>query len=238
MKCKRFKTDRLRNEEWFQFFTEVKALIEKHNPGALNIDVLFAAFIILYAAADEAMEIIRKSANTELIAAADQARDMTFRGFAEAVKSASKHFDHVKREAARRLSIVFDHYADTPRKAYDAETAAIHNFLQEMNGANANDVAILGLNDWVRQLNTENDAFDTLQKARYDEITEKTSFRMQEVRKDTDRNYRDMLNHIDASILLNGESRYAPFVNALNVRVEHYRNIIAQRRGRKKEKES
>jgi hypothetical protein len=41
-----------------------------------------------------------------------------------------------------------------------------------------------------------------------------------------------MPERLDASMLLNGEAIYAPFVKALNIRTDHYANIIVQRKGR------
>ncbi|MDR1601347.1 MAG: hypothetical protein LBS42_02845, partial [Tannerella sp.] len=64
MKCKKFRIEDLRHEEWFQFYTEFKTLAGQYTPSALNIDVLFVTFVTLYAGADEALEIIRKSATT------------------------------------------------------------------------------------------------------------------------------------------------------------------------------
>jgi hypothetical protein len=237
MKTKRFKNEDLRNEEWFQFYTEFKTLVEQYTPEALNIDELFAVFLTLYVDADDALEIIRKSAATELLAEADTTRDVIFRGFAEAVKSALHHFDAAKREAAGRLQITFDHYGNIARKSYNEETASIYNFIQEMNGKHASDIAVVGLGDWVAQLDADNKTFENILKTRYTEEAGKTDLRMKEVRRETDRNYRDILDRIDASILLNGEAPYASFVKELNIRVERYSDIIAQRKGRsKKEK--
>jgi hypothetical protein len=232
MKIRRLRVENLRNEEWFQFFTEFKALAEQHSPAALNIDELFALFLVLYAGADEALEIIRKSASTEQIADADTARDTVFRGLAEAVQSALLHFDAVKREAARRLQITFDHYGNVARKSYDAETATIHNLIQELNGKHATDVATLGLGDWVTQLDADNRAFEALMNTRYSEEAGKTDFRMKEVRRETDRIYRDITDRLEALMLVNGDTAYVPFVKELNIRVERYADILAQRKGR------
>ena len=232
MKCKRFKNEDLRNEEWFQFNTEVKTLVEQYAPQTLEIEALFASFLSLYANADEALEIIRKSATTEQIAETDAARDTVFRGFADAVKSANNHFDTIKRAAAKRLQIVFDGYGNLARKSYDEETASIYNFLQEMNGKYANDIMTLGLNDWVMQLEADNQAFETLTKTRDNETSTKTALRMKNVRTETDRCYRDILDRLDALMLINGTLPYEAFVRNLNVRVERYSNTVAQRKGR------
>jgi hypothetical protein len=234
MKFRRFRIEDLKNEEWFQFYTEFKTLAEQYSPATLNIDALFATFLSLYAGADAALEIIRKSAATEQLAETDHARDVVFRGFSDTVKAGLSHFDSAKREAARRLEIVLNHYGNIARKSYDEETATIYNFLQEVNGVHAADVAALGLGEWVSKLDADNKAFDALLQTRYTENAGKPDVRMSEIRRETDRNYRDMLDRIDASILLNGEKQYVSFVNALNIRAEHYANIIAQRKGRKK----
>ncbi|MGC3979113.1 MAG: DUF6261 family protein [Paludibacteraceae bacterium] len=204
--------------------------MEQHTPKVLNIEALFAIFRKLYADMDEAMEIIRKSASTEQITDADIARDETFRGFADAVKSAAKHFNTEKKAAAKRLQIIFDHYGNIARKPYDEETASIYNFLQEINAQKA-DVTLLGLTDWATQLETENNTFDTLMKARYDETTSKTTLKMKQVRAETDRCYRDILDRLDALIIVNGETTYAPFVKDLAARVERFDNLLAQRKG-------
>jgi hypothetical protein len=125
MKFRRFRIDDWKNEEWFQFHTEFKTLAEPYSPATLNIDALYATFLTLYANADAALEIIRKSATTEQLAEADHARDVVFRGFSDSVKAGLSHFNPAKREAARRLEIVINHYGNIARKSYDKETAAI-----------------------------------------------------------------------------------------------------------------
>jgi hypothetical protein len=103
-----------------------------------------------------------------------------------------------------------------------------------VNGAYADAVATLGLDEWINQLDADNQAFDALLQTRYTENAGKQKVRMSEIRMETDRCYRDMLDRIEASMLLNGETPYAPFVSALNIYAEHYANVIAQRKGRKK----
>ncbi|MDR2805935.1 MAG: hypothetical protein LBB85_09935, partial [Dysgonamonadaceae bacterium] len=100
MKIERIRLDRLRNEEWFNFFTEFKTFVTQSTPQALNIEVLFTAFLALYAQADEALEILRKSAYTDEIIHLDAARDSSFRGLSETAQSALHHYEPLKRAAA------------------------------------------------------------------------------------------------------------------------------------------
>ena len=233
MKCNRFAVEKLRNQEWFQFYTEFKALVEQYNPAALNIGAQFSAFLPLYADADEALEIIRKSATTEQLADSDTTRDGTLRGFNNAVKSALDHFDDLKRAAAVRLQIVIDTYGNMARKSYDEETASIYNFLHEMKGKYSADINLLGLSDWVMRLDTENKAFDALMKNRYTEASQRTNLRLLPIRTEIDRIYRTVLDRMDAVTLLNGNvPPYVAFMNDLNARTTRYENILAQRQGR------
>lgn len=232
MKCKRFKNKELRHEEWFQFYTEFKALVEQYRPAVLNVEVLFITFVKLYTDADTALELIRKSAATEPIFDADNKRDCTLQGFFEAVKSSAHHFNAPKREAARRLQIVLDHYNGITRKLYDEETATIYNFLQEMNETHIGDIMLLGLEEWITQLDTDNKAFESLMKTRYDEAFSKTDLRMKIIREETDHCYRDMLDRIDAAVLLNGETpEFTAFIKELGLRVDRFSDILAQRKG-------
>ena len=231
MKCNRFRTGNLRNEEWFQFYTEVKELIDSYDPESLDIAALFSVFVVLYGDVDTALEIIRKSITTERIANADTTRDNTFRGFADAVKSACNHFDAEKRDAAKYLQNILDHYGNIARKLLDEETASIYNLVQEVRVKPAY-LTLLGLTDWVDQLEIENKAFEALMEKRYSEESSKTTLKMKELRVETDRCYRSILDRIDALILINGKDRYADFVKELDVRSQRFENMLAARKGR------
>jgi hypothetical protein len=227
-----------RNEEWFQLFTEFHDLVMKYDPAALNIAELWATFLILYADADTAMEIIRKSAETALMLEADHVRDRTFRGFADAVKSACNHFNPQKRAAAEQLTVLFDHFGNLAQKAPNEETAGIYNLLQELNGAYADRVALLSLTDWTAQLAADNAAYETLVKNRNTEVASRSNLKVKNVRREVQDVYSKITDRIEAIMTLNGETPpFMDFVNELNAFLKRYADTLAQRRG-KKETES
>jgi hypothetical protein len=222
-----------RNEEWFQLFTEFRDLVLKYNPDALNISELWITFLILYADADTALEIIRKSADTVLMLEADHVRDRTFRGFVDAVKSALNHFDPQKQEAARLLIIPLKHFGNLTRKASNEETAGIYNLLRELNGAYADEVRILSLEDWTRQLAIDNEAYEILVKDRNGEVAQRSKLRMKEVRIEIQDVYAKIIERIGAIITLNGETPlFTGFVNELNAFLKRYVDVLAQRKGK------
>jgi hypothetical protein len=235
MKILRLDFYRLRNEEWFQLFTEFRDLVLKYNPGALNIAELWATFLILYADADTALEIIRKSADTVLMIEADHVRDHTFRGFADAVKSALNHFDPVKRAAAERMTILFDHFGNLARKAPNEETAGIYNLLQELDSGTPGiplPVDVLGLRDWAVQLAADNAAYEALVRERNTEVAARSKLRMKKVRRELQDVYHKMASRIEATTTLNGDvPPFTNFVNEWNAFLKRYADVMAQRTG-------
>ena len=231
MKIKRVKLNRLRNEEWFNFFTEFKTFVEATTPEALDIEALFAVFINLYIKADEALELIRKSSFTDLIVEKDRERDNAYRGLSESVHTATRHYDPDKRAAAERLIVLFDHYGNIADRSYNEETAAIYNFLQDLNGKYVNEVLALDLAGWAEELDRTNREFEQAILDRKD-----SDLNMLNIRKQTDRNYLDIIERIEALCLVNGESAYADFIHMLNADIERYITSINRRSSNNKAK--
>lgn len=231
MKIETIHLSHLRNEEHYQFHTDFNALTESYTAVALNIEAAFAAYQPLYNDETEALNIIRRSAITDDIAAADAMRDRTFRGLRDTVKSAANHFLVEKQEAASRIQIVLDHYGDLARKNYDEETAAISSFIADLAERSA-DVNLLGLSEWVTELQANNEAFDALKKTRYTEEAGKTQLRMKQVRRLVDDAYKTISTRIDALVIVNGAEAYEAYINELNQRIESYNLLLAQRMGR------
>jgi hypothetical protein len=224
---------RLRNEEHFQFQTDFKKLVETGNPATLNIAEAFNAYVQVYNDESQALDVIRKSAISDDIVEADGVRDSIFRGFSDAILSASRHFNAGVKQAALRLQVVIEHYGNIARKPYDEETAAINSLVKDLRTTYTSDVtAISGLTEWITELAAKNDAFESLKKSRYTEESAKTLLRMKEVRVRADAAYHTITSRIHALMLINGEAGYTGFVNELNTRIDSYSKTLAQRKGR------
>ena len=82
----------------------------------------------------------------------------------------------------------------------------------------------------VAQLDADNRAFEALMQNRYAENLGKARLRIREVRIDTDRCYRNILDRIDALMLIRGEAQYTSFVTELNGRIIRFNNLLTQRK--------
>lgn len=230
---------RLRNHEFFQFFVQFIRLVEEFGTEALQIKSVFEKFIPLFGQLDKALEVIPKSDITPQISDVDQRRDTTYKGFTEAVKSASKHFKPEMAEAARKLQIVIDHFGDFTKLPYNEETGKIYNFVQELQNEKYSPlVSMLNLTEWVNELVAINIEFDTLIKSRFDESLEKQELRVRAIRKEIDESYKEITGDIEALCRVHKTEIYIEFINKLNTQISYYHNILLQRKGRaEKQKE-
>jgi hypothetical protein len=226
----------LRNEEWFQFFTEFKTFVEQTSPGVLDIVELFSVFVVLYGKADKLLEVIRKSNFTALIVEKDRLRDNTYMGIAETVNAFKRHYDPAKRTAAERLSVLIDHYGNVADKPYNEETATIYNFSQDIRSKYAHEITVLDLNGWIDELDRYNTEFENAILDRNKEYAAgDDEMSLFDVRKKTDRVYLDIVERIEAFALIrNGDAVLTGFIKNLNANIDRYISSINRRTGKGK----
>ncbi|GHT25235.1 hypothetical protein FACS189430_11550 [Bacteroidia bacterium] len=223
----------LRNEAHVELNETFAALVAKYNAETLDIAALFGQYQPLLADELSVLDLVRKSGLTGDIDEQDHRRDSVFRGFADAVKNACRHFDSAKREAANRVEMVFAHYGNIAVKTLDQETAAIDDLLRELDAAHSAAIATLNLGDWALQLNAENSRFKELMAARYEETAQRPTIRMKSARTAVDNALRDIFDRVEALALVNGVAASEPFIKELNAVMERYKNILAQEKGRR-----
>ena len=232
MKIKIIYSHQLRNDEHFQFNTEFKDLVNKFDAAELKIGAQFNDYLALFKQEDEALKKIMKSEFTLDLQDLDKRRDRLFRGITEISKTALYHFNEEVQEAGKRLKILLDTYGKIARKPMNEATSAIYNILQELNGKYAPDVALVAdLADWVAELETCNGSFDQLMKNRYEESAMKTDLVLKECRQKVDEAYQNIVEHINALVVIEGEADYKEFIRNLNIVIEKYAVILAHRRG-------
>lgn len=222
----------LRNEEHLQFQNELKALVEQYGASKLGIDSQFNKYLILYSNEMSAINTIRKSATSDQLIAVDDERDEAFRGLSDSVKANLNHRNEIKREAATRLSILFNFYGNIARKPYDEETASIFKLISELKGSYSAYCTTLDLGEWIADLESKNNEFDALMKNRYSEGAAKFDIEMKATRVEIDTAVRSITTMLDALVLVNGSAAYEPFIREYNARVEKYEKTLVTRQGR------
>jgi hypothetical protein len=234
MKIVAINLNSLRNKEWFQLMTKVRDLITLFTPRALWIEELFTEFLSGYADADVALEIIRKSTETDKMIEADQLRDSAFQGVSATIHAVIHHYNPAHSEAARQQIIVLNRFGNPAHKAASEETADLCNLIREQHGHYAGFVQTLGLTAWVDELAAHNDACETLVKARNEEVAERPTLHVRDTRHALDATYRQIVERIEALSLIQGPEPFAAFVDRLNAFITRYKNIPARRCGQHK----
>ncbi|MDR1676275.1 MAG: DUF6261 family protein [Tannerella sp.] len=231
---------RLTNALHMEFTSDRLGLFNKYGPDALKIRPQYDNFLLWANHEDACYKFVTKSILSEQKESADHARDTTLTGLLQGVNFMLLHFDPSFVEAAKRLKILLDTYnrpVAVRNLSYDAETAAITNLLQELNGKYDADVQLVGLNAWVTKLQEQNEAFRQLAAVYNEEQADRPELSLKDARTGVDTAYGDIVKRINASILIEGEQAYAPFVRELNALIKHYHDVLAQHQGRlKKEK--
>ena len=232
------KLGNLTNEQWLEFLTEVKLLIEGYGASSLGLAILYAVFCALYAKACIAIKAIRESIYTPMIAKADKVRDFDYNEFRKKIKDYRKHYDEIIRNAAEKLYIVSKRYGNVAAEEYNDESATIMLFISEVRDNFMDEVNILGLSNLLDTLEQHNNEFRVLMNQREQEYHQKTQLKMTvpEIRKAGGDCYHDMTDVVDAMQLLNNTPTISEFFDILDLKIEHYRKIIARKEGVNKAK--
>jgi hypothetical protein len=225
---------RLRNDEHFQFMSEVDKLIEKTTTEALGISLVYNQFSSELKSEETALRVEYGSSQTKLIADADLRRDQLIRAFEMQVESLAYHWDPNVVEAARRIGRIVNQYGNLRTKNYNEESSGITHLVQEIStGTYKNDLAIMSLTDWTTQLTKVNDHFMNLFNNRADELATRASGDVSAARKLIDITYKTIVSRINALVIVNGEENFTEFIDRLNYFINYNRNTIAARKGRK-----
>jgi len=225
---------RLRNDEHFLLHTECIRIIDEAGASPLDVVSEFEIYRELFRKVDDAQLKIVKSDLTEKILEADRKRDDIYRGLVDQTRSYKRHPLQTHKDAATRLSILFDTYGNVTRKTYNAQTAAIINLVQDLSGNYRPDVEFLGLDIWVEQLEALNGEVDALTGRRYDQNAGKSEVSLRDAREELDAAYYVIIERINAGVIAyRNVVPYPLCVRLLNEVLLKYNNTITRRSGGK-----
>ncbi|MDR2980807.1 MAG: DUF6261 family protein [Puniceicoccales bacterium] len=222
---------RLRNEEHFEFHFEFKQLVSE-----CVLTGAFQSLVSIYRQSfeelNDSLEVIRKSIYTGQMVTADKWRDATYRRIRFAVEEFQHHFDPEKCLAAEKVFIVIRHYGDISRAARDNKTSAFMNMIQDLRDKRIGDLQLLGLVDWMCELEENNERYRRLKEQRYTEQAQQPAKKVWEARQAVDADYETIMYHMAVHMKLNpSDEVVAMLATEISARVNSYRWLLAQRRG-------
>jgi hypothetical protein len=229
---------RLRNEAHYQFFAALIALIHANPIIKEKVLAWFEKLVEIFNREDEVVDFIRKSDYTTKIVEADNRLNKAVVGFSETILGATHHFNPGVADAALSLKNLLKTFGKIIHKNYDEELAAITNLLQELDGAYMEKVELIsGLSEWVEEIRGAGNNLNALLVLRNAEKAAKPQERMNDIRKEIDPAYRELVKRIEAFSLVEGELEYASFINELNALIERFNHIRPHKTAKKNTEE-
>ncbi|MDR2981469.1 MAG: DUF6261 family protein [Puniceicoccales bacterium] len=222
---------RLRNEEHFGFHSEFVKLANEYSLSEA-FEALMAIYNEHYDELGAAMEVVRTSSVTRQMVSVDNLRIAAYRRIRSAVRGHLCHAEAEKIEAAERVNDIIRHYGNVPRMSRDKRTYTVQNMLEDLREKVAASLQLLGLADWVTELETKNGSYQKLKTTRYEEWGARPAKAMDEYRQATDAAYHSVIRQLEVHGVLNpADENFVSLATALNERVDAYNRLAAQRRG-------
>lgn len=225
---------RLRNNEHFQFMTDVRNSIREVTPAALNLEPVFPKFNNALSRLNSILLVDEGSVLTEKLSALDNLRDRTWSGIGARIRAALLSPIEEEVESAKILKRVFDLYGNIREMSYNEETGALTNLIEDFEKPeNVAHSEKLGMTHWVAALKGQNLDFQDLLDARNAELAQKESGDVKAARAEIDPLYREITDRINAMVTLDmATPEMEGFINKLNQRIKYYEDTLSMRTGR------
>ncbi|MDR3269829.1 MAG: DUF6261 family protein [Tannerella sp.] len=169
------------------------------------------------------MDALRSSSLTDRLADIDRLIDRLLVGINNIVQAGRHHFDSAKVNAANRIYIRMKAFGDIENKSYEGVSAALGILIMDLRTHYAADIALLGLGEWLDQLEAAHLEFDTLFNQRNMEWADRPDVKLKDIRRRIDSFYRQIVDRINAAALLETkEGVYDDLIRQLNQEITYF----------------
>jgi len=225
----------LPNDEHYQFQIDVKKLIDTETPTALRIIPQYQTYAAAFNREKSAIEVEQANPLSKIIKKDDIYRDMLDQGFSLFVESKTMHYDSSVRTAAERIKAILDHYGDLRDYNYSKESSNILSRDQEIKTNCTDELTLIEGVEWLNNIDSASNEFLNHYGERARQEVLKNSRDVHETRMVIDPALDAIVLQINALTVVNGDGEYDLFIDQMNYIVKHYKDLMAARRGHKKE---
>ena len=143
------------------FFMQMKAKFTPDTTLTTAMGPVWTAYTAAYAGFDEAFAQAKKWSQTAELEELDKLRDAALSAFLNALKAMLASPNAAKQQAAKLLTFIREKYVLNATDEYMKETTTIQQMVQEMEASADAQAALTttGLDDWLTDLKTKNEAF-------------------------------------------------------------------------------
>jgi hypothetical protein len=230
-----FYLPQLHNGENVNFHHETLEQLDKADPSVLGVAEQIIAYHTACKGLDSAVDVYSSSELSSESTRRDASRDRAYSAFKSYVKVYLNDDNEENTEAAERIMSII---RSTERElgnplhlGLTKESTVLLSLLRNLEPC-LTDVERIGATGRLKKLEEANQAYIDLQFERYVKKGEKPSGDVKAARAVADAVYKDIVNRINAQILLTQNEAFAPYVKTQNAIIERYRLIVAHRKGR------
>jgi hypothetical protein len=230
-----FYLPQLHNGENVNFHHESLEQLEKADPALLGVVEQTVEYRTVCEGLDRSIDVFSASELSSESTRRDERRTRAYSAFKAFVKVNLNDEDEENVEAAERIIAIIrgtERELGNPHDLGLAKTStALLSLLRKLEPYSA-DVERIGATGRLKKLAEANQSYIDLQFERYTEKSTKVSGDVKAARAIADATYNDIINRINAQILLTKNEAFLPYVKTQNAIIERYRLLVAQRKGR------
>ncbi|MEW7278416.1 DUF6261 family protein [Aquimarina sp. 2201CG1-2-11] len=223
----------LRKEEMTELLRNTVDICYQNDADALNINIQVEALKTIVDQLDGALLYEREKEFTKELETLDSDRDDAIKGLRYGFIMNTYHQHPKVKEAAQTLLDRVDSYGSRiARMNYESESAAIINLINDFETEENLKAALqrLGLQNWVDRLKIANQKFRTLYTERITEESKKNKTSFSAIRPEAMTVYTNLINRINAYVVLDEEKKYESINNELITLTDRYHQIISNRK--------
>ena len=182
---------------------------------------------------DECLKISQKSLLSDEIRKADHQRDSLYSGYKKAVNG---FLDFPIEDYNKAAIVLWQHIKDykiDPAMQLDKETGLLINFIADLEGKYADLVTKLALTLFVTNMKTANEAVRKLTAERTAERTLAEVSALKTARAASDDAYRNLIKMVNAFAMVEGDAKYADFIDYVNTEIVHYKREVLNQKASK-----
>ena len=214
----------LRNDAHYEYFMRYRGMVDASVAIQSVVAGLYPAFIARLDAEGKLLNEMHKSDYTKQIAETDQNIDRCLVGMNAVITAALHQLTPEVVAAAESLRNRMKAFGNIARKSYEEELATVTLLLGDLISAEyIAKTSLVGLTDWVNELNAAKNKFQQLLLSRYEESAGKPEGRMTDARRETEAAYRPMVDRINAAAIMSDEpAPLEAFIEELNAIIIYF----------------
>lgn len=211
-------------------FNFIESILTKLSQSETLVAKVNAQYLVLQKkknAEDEALKLSQKSLTTDEIVEADRKRDVLLMSYRKRVKAS---LDSPLDEEAAAAKVVYQSLKDydiDPEMKLDDETGRMTNLITDHEGKLAEQVAALGLTQYITAMKEANELVKTLVAERADERAKQTIGALKTARIASDTAYKNLVLRVNALLVLEYDDSYQEFADYVNTEIKRYRTELA-----------